>query len=134
MGEEVGAVEALSETMLRHTRDEHGLQLAALGALANIARHHEFADKQSSPSLFWSGALDAAAMTMDNYPSDTSIQTRGCAFLWQLSMQMPKALAKSHGLKGKVEVAAEAGVHEARWLLDCVPWQSVSASQRTTGL
>ena len=76
-----------------------GLQLAALGALANIARRRELAaEPPRSLGLFWVGVIDAAAATLGYYPSDTRIQTRACELLWQLATEEPGALATVPGL------------------------------------
>jgi len=137
---------------------EKALQWAACGALANIAKNYEGkpqkadADCRENPALlnnlqtvrepaeelkpdaFLVEAVQPVASAMANFPMEAALQGLACAFLWQLATRDPSAIAETPGVKGFVEHAATTlGIRQAKWLLECVRWRSISQALGTRG-
>merc|ERR1712060_274067 len=108
---------------------EKGLQEAALGALANIAKHRE----KISLGFHFRETIDVAKSAMSNHPCEQGIQSYACIMLWNLATEDPSLLATHTGLKNLMEHAACQGVKEARWLLECVQWRSFAEAHITRG-
>lgn len=119
MAEELVAVETLSSTMQRFSRD-CALQVAACAALSNIV-----SNRSPGPlSPYTHQAIGSIQAAMANHPSDMRVQKTGSVILWALGSEDPCAIAQRPGLRHVAEHAASLGVSEASWLRDHLPWQT----------